>query len=59
MSLFRWVAGTQCAICVVAAFSLGITENGGIDVRRVVVGLGCALVFWAAGLVTLFLEIPL
>lgn len=54
MSLFRWVAGALCTICVVAAFSPGLTENGGIDVRRVVAGLGCALVLWAAGLVTLF-----
>jgi uncharacterized membrane protein (UPF0136 family) len=53
MSLFRWVAGALCTICVVAAFSPGLTENGGIDVRRVVAGLGCALVLWAAGLVTL------
>jgi hypothetical protein len=54
MSLFRWVAGALCTICVVAAFSPSLTENGGIDVRRVVAGLGCALVLWAAGLVTLF-----
>src|SRR5258708_2508249 len=56
MSLFRWVAGALCTVCVVAAFSPCLTENGGIDVRRVVAGLGSALVFWAAGLVTLFCE---
>jgi hypothetical protein len=54
MSLFRWVAGALCTICVVAVFSPGLIGNGGIDVRRVVAGLGCALVLWAAGLVTLF-----
>jgi hypothetical protein len=54
MPLFRWVAGALCTISVVAALSPGLTENGGIDVRRVVAGLGSALVLWAAGLATLF-----
>jgi hypothetical protein len=54
MPLFRWVAGALCTICVVAAFSPSLTENGGIDMRRVVAGLGSALVLWAAGLATLF-----
>jgi hypothetical protein len=54
LSLFLWIAGALCIVCVVAVFLPDLTENGGINVRRVVAGLGCALVLWGAGLVTLF-----
>jgi hypothetical protein len=53
LSLFLWTAGALCIVCAVAAFLPGFTENGGIDVRQVVAGLGCALVLWAAGAATL------
>jgi hypothetical protein len=53
LSLFLWTAGALCIVCAVAAFLPGFTENGGIDVRQVVAGLGCALVLWTAGAATL------
>lgn len=54
LKLFLWTAGGMCIVCVVAAFLPAVTENGGTDVRRVVTGLGCALVLWTAGATTLF-----
>ena len=54
LSLFLWTAGAICIVCIAAAFLPALTENGSIDVRRVVTGLGCALVLWTAGAATLF-----
>jgi hypothetical protein len=48
----RW-APAMCLVCGVAAFPPGATENGNVDVRRVVTGLGTALVLWGAGVRTL------
>jgi hypothetical protein len=50
---FLFTAGALCIVCAVATFLPGFTENGGIDVRQVVAGLGCALELWAAGAATL------
>jgi hypothetical protein len=36
----------MCLVCSLAAFLPGATENGSVDVRRVVAGLGSALVLW-------------
>ena len=49
LSRFLWIAAAICTVCVVSAFLPGLTENAGIDVRRVVVGFGCAFVLWVAG----------
>ena len=54
LRLFLWTAGAICTLCVLAAFLPDFTANGGTDVRRVVVGLGCAFVLWAAGAAVLF-----
>jgi hypothetical protein len=53
LSLFLWTAGALCIVCAVAAFLPGFTEIGGIDVRQVVAGSGCALVLWVSGAATL------
>jgi len=50
LRVFLW---TALAMCCVAAFLPGATENGNVDVRRVVTGLGTALVLWGAGVRTL------
>ena len=50
---FLWTALAMCFVCGVAAFLPGATENGNVDVRRVVSGLGTALVLWGAGVSTL------
>jgi hypothetical protein len=54
LRVFLWTALAMCLVCGVAAFLPGATENGNIDVRRVVTGLGTALVLWGAGVRTWF-----
>ncbi|MGA7636855.1 MAG: hypothetical protein WCB00_07995 [Candidatus Acidiferrales bacterium] len=53
LRVFLWTALAMCFVCGVAAFLPGATENGNVDVRRVVSGLGTALVLWGAGVSTL------
>ena len=53
LRVFLWTALAMCLVCSVAAFLPGATENGNVDVRRVVTGLGTALVLWGAGVRTL------
>jgi hypothetical protein len=48
LRVFLWTALAMCLVCGVAAFLPGATENGNVDVRRVVTGLGTALVLWGA-----------
>jgi len=49
LRVFLWTALSMCLVCGLAAFLPGATENGSVDVRRVVAGLGSALVLWGAG----------
>ena len=49
LRVFLWAALSMCLVCGLAAFLPGATENGSVDVRRVVAGLGGALVLWGAG----------
>ena len=49
LRVFLWTALAMCLVCGLAAFLPGATENGSVDVRRVVAGLGSALVLWGAG----------
>lgn len=53
LRVFLWTALTICLVCGVAAFLPGASENGSVDIRRVVTGLGTALVLWGAGVRTL------
>jgi hypothetical protein len=43
----------MCIVCGLVAFLPGATENGDVNVRQAVVGLGSALVLWGAALRTL------
>ncbi len=53
LRVFLWTALAMCIVCGLAAFLPGASENGNVDARRVVVGLGNALVLWGAGVSTL------
>jgi len=53
LRVFLWSALAMCLVCGVAASLPGATESGNVDVRRVVTGLGTALVLWGAGVSTL------
>lgn len=53
LRVFLWTALAMCLVCGVAAFLPGATENGNVDLRRVVTGLGTALVLWGAAVRTL------
>jgi hypothetical protein len=53
LSLFSWTAIAMCLVCIVAAFLPGTTVTGGLDMRRIVTGLGCALVLWIASTISL------
>ena len=54
LRVFLWTALAMCLVCGVAAFLPGGTENGNVDLRRVVTGLGTALVLWGAAVRTWF-----
>ena len=49
LRVFLWTALAMCIVCGLAALLPGARENGDVDTRRVVVGLGNALVLWGAG----------
>jgi hypothetical protein len=49
LRVFLWTALSMCLVCGLAAFLPGTTENGSVDVRRAVAGLGSALMLWGAG----------
>ncbi len=49
LRVFLWTALAMCLVCGLAASLPGGTENDNVDVRRVVAGLGSALVLWGAG----------
>ena len=53
LRVFLWTALAMCFVCGVAALLPGATANGNLDVRRVVTGLGTALVLWGTGVRTL------
>lgn len=53
LRVFLWIALAMCIVCGLAAFLPGVTENGNVDLRTVVAGLGSALVLWGAALRTL------
>ena len=53
LRVFLWTALAMCIVCGLAALLPGARENGNVDTRRVVVGLGNALVLWGAGVSTL------
>ena len=53
LRVFLWTALSMCLVCSFAAFLPGASENGNVDARRVLVGLGNALVLWGAGVSTL------
>ena len=53
LRVFLWMALAMCIVCGLAALLPGARENGDVDTRRVVVGLGSALVLWGAGVSTL------
>jgi hypothetical protein len=46
--VFFGTALTMCLVCGLAAFLPGTTANGSVDLRRVVTGLGSAVVLWGA-----------
>lgn len=48
---FAWLAVAMCFVCGLAIFLPG---NEDTDARRIVAGLGSAVVLWAAGVATLF-----
>ena len=54
LSLFRWTSGAMCLVCVLAAILPGAAGVGGVDTRRAVAGLGCAVVLWSAALAVLW-----
>ena len=53
LQVFLWTALALCIVCGLAAFLPGATENGDVNVRQAVAGLGSALVLWGAALRTL------
>jgi hypothetical protein len=44
LRVFVWTALAMCIVCGLAAFLPGATENGDVNVRQAVAGLGSALV---------------
>ena len=54
LSLFLWTAAAMCIVCFGAALLAGSGGSEGIDISRIVCGLGCALVLWVAGAASLF-----
>jgi hypothetical protein len=54
LSLFVWTAAAMCVISVLAALLPAGAQDSGFDRRRVVAGMGCAIVLWCAGLAVLF-----
>ena len=56
LRVFLWIALAMCIVCGLSAFLPGATENGDVDLRTVVAGLGSALVLWSAGFRTLLCQ---
>jgi hypothetical protein len=48
LRVFLGTALTMCVVCAVAVLLPGAPENGNVDLRRFVTGLGSALVLWGA-----------
>ena len=53
LQVFLWTSLALCIVCGLAAFLPGATENGDVNVRQALAGLGSALVLWGAALRTL------
>jgi hypothetical protein len=48
LRVFLWTALAMCLVCGMAGFLPGAMANTNVDLRRVVTGLGSALVLWGA-----------